>query len=146
MFEVEVTKEIFEELTLKLMSFNAEPYTACRLPCDSMRCLETFMPEVDQLQWSPTAHAFAQHQFSHVANFWKQGREATFRLEALTGGRAELNLTFQLPQASEAVPPPSPVIPAPAPQKPRVQENDPTLSLILQMPNPHQTFTPWLRG
>ena len=71
-----------------------------------------------QAPWSPTAHAFAQHQFSHVANFWKQGREATFRLEALPGGRAELNLTFQLPQASEAVPPPSPVIPAPAPQRP----------------------------
>jgi len=28
-----------------------------------------------------------------------------------------LNLTFQLPQASEVVPPPSPVIPAPAPQR-----------------------------
>ena len=110
-----MTKKIFEELTLKLMSFNAEPDTACRLPCDSMRCLGTFMPEVDQLQWSPTAHAFAQHQFSHVANFWKQGRQATFRLEALPSGRAELNLTFQLPPASDVVPPPSQVFPNPAP-------------------------------
>ena len=68
--------------------------------------------------WSPTAHAFAQHQFSHVVNFWKQGRPASFRLEALPSGRAELNLTFQLPPASEVVPPPSPVIPVPAQQRP----------------------------
>ena len=68
--------------------------------------------------WSPTANAFAQHQFSHVVNFWKQGRPASFRLEALPSGRAELNLTFQLPPASEVVPPPSPVIPVPAPQRP----------------------------
>ena len=73
-----------------------------------------------QAPWSPTAHAFAHHQFSHVANFWKQGRQASFRLEALPGGRAELNLTFQLPAASEVVPPPShhPVYPAPASQVP----------------------------
>ena len=62
-----------------------------------------------QAPWSPTAHAFAHHQFSHVANFWKQGREASFRLEALPGGRAELNLTFQLPRSSEVIPPPSQV-------------------------------------
>ena len=62
--------------------------------------------------WSPTAHAFAQHQFSHVANFWKQGRQASFRLEALPGGRAELNVTFQLPPASEVVPPPFHPVPA----------------------------------
>ena len=68
--------------------------------------------------WSPTAHAFAQHQFSHVVNFWKQGRPASFRLAALPSGRAELNLTFQLPPASEVVPPPSPVIPVPAQQRP----------------------------
>ena len=71
-----------------------------------------------QAPWSPTAHAFAHHQFSHVANFWKQGREASFRLEALPGGQAELNLTFQLPPASEVVPPPSHVPPFPAPQRP----------------------------
>ena len=70
-----------------------------------------------QAAWSPTAHAFAHHQFSHVANFWKQGRQASFRLEALPGGRAELNLTFQLPPASEVVPPPSKVLPVPAPQR-----------------------------
>ena len=69
-----------------------------------------------QAPWSPTAHAFAQHQFSHVANFWKQGRPASFRLEALPGGRAELNLTFQLPPASEVVPPP--FHPVPAQQRP----------------------------
>ena len=73
--------------------------------------------------WSPTAHAFAHHQFSHVANFWKQGRQASFRLEALPCGKAELNLTFQLPHASEVVPPPSApshahVFPAPAAQRP----------------------------
>ena len=60
-----------------------------------------------QAPWSPTAHAFAQHQFSHVANFWKQGRPASYRPEALPDGQAELSLTFQLPQASEVVPPPS---------------------------------------
>ena len=59
-----------------------------------------------QVPWSPTAQAFAHHQFSHVANFWKQGRQASFRLEALPGGQAKLNLTFQLPQASEVIPPP----------------------------------------
>ena len=68
--------------------------------------------------WSPTAHAFAQHQFSHVTNFWKQGRQASFRLESLPGGHAELNLTFQLPPASEVVPPPAHVFPAHVPQRP----------------------------
>ena len=74
-----------------------------------------------QAPWSPTAHAFAQHQFSHVANFWKRGRQASFRLEALSSGKAELNLTFQLHHASEVIPPPSApsqVFPAPAPQRP----------------------------
>ena len=56
--------------------------------------------------WSPTAHAFAQHQFSHVVNFWNQGRPASYLLEALPGGRAKLNVTFQLPHASEVIPPP----------------------------------------
>ena len=70
-----------------------------------------------QAPWSPTAHAFAQHQFSHVANFWKQGRQASFRLEALPGGHAELNITFQLPPASEVIPPPYNVPPVP-PQRP----------------------------
>ena len=65
-----------------------------------------------QAPWSPNAHAFAQHQFSHVVNFWKQGRLASFRLEALPGGRAELNVTFQLPPASEVVPPPFHPVPA----------------------------------
>ena len=71
-----------------------------------------------QAHWSPTAIAFAQHQFSHVANFWKQGRQASFRLEALPGGKAEINLTFQLPNASEVIPPPFHVSPVPAPQRP----------------------------
>ena len=66
-----------------------------------------------QAPWSPTAHAFAQHQFTHVTNFWKQGRPARFRLEALPGGKAELNLTFQLPPASEVIPPPYHVSPVP---------------------------------
>jgi len=75
---------------------------------------------VPQAPWSPTAQAFAHHQFSHVVNFWKQGRPASFRLEALPGGRAELNLTFQLPPTYEVVPPPSPshVSPVLAPQRP----------------------------
>ena len=68
--------------------------------------------------WSPTAHAFAHHQFSHVANFWKQGRPASFQLEALPGGQAQLNLTFQLPPASEVVPPPSHLPTVPTPQRP----------------------------
>ena len=66
-----------------------------------------------QAPWSPTAHAFAQHQFTHVTNFWKQGRPARFRLEALPGGKAELNLTFQLPPASKVIPPPYHVPPVP---------------------------------
>ena len=66
-----------------------------------------------QAPWSPTAQAFAQHQFAHVTNFWKQGRPARFRLEALPGGKAELNLTFQLPPASEVIPPPYHVPPVP---------------------------------
>ena len=53
----------------------------------------------------------ARHQFSHVANFWKQGRQASFRLEALPEGHAELNITFQLPQASEVIPPQRPISP-----------------------------------
>ena len=64
-----------------------------------------------QAPWSPTAQAFAYHQFSHVANFWKQGRQASFRLEVLSGGQAELHLTFQLPPSSEVIPPPTPVAP-----------------------------------
>ena len=71
-----------------------------------------------QAPWSPTAHAFAQHQFSHVANFWKQGLPASFRLEALPGGQAELSLTFKLPSASQVIPPPFNVSPVPAPQRP----------------------------
>ena len=71
-----------------------------------------------QAPWSPTAHAFAQHQFSHVANFWKQGRSASFRLETLPGGHAVLSLTFHLPSASDVVPPPFQVSPVPAPQRP----------------------------
>ena len=67
-------------------------------------CSSTMPP---QTPWSPTAHAFAQHQFSHVTNFWKQGRQASFQLEALPDGHAKLNLTFQLPSASEVIPPPS---------------------------------------
>ena len=71
-----------------------------------------------QAPWSPTAHAFAQHQFSQVANFWKQGRQASLRLEALPGGQAVLNLTFQLPSASEVIPPPSNVPTVPTPRRP----------------------------
>ena len=71
-----------------------------------------------QAPWSPTAHAFAQHQFSHVANFWKQGRPASFQLKALPGGQAELNLAFRLPSASQVIPPPSHVSSVPAPQRP----------------------------
>ena len=71
-----------------------------------------------QAPWSPNAHAFALHQFSHVANFWKQGRQASFQLEALPGGQAVLNLQFRLPPASEVVPPPSHIFPVPAPQLP----------------------------
>ena len=71
-----------------------------------------------QAPWSPTAQTFAQHQFSHVANFWKQGRQASFRLEALPGGHAELNITFQLPQAAAVIPPPAYVPPVVPPQRP----------------------------
>lgn len=66
-----------------------------------------------QAPWSPTAHAFAQHQFNHVTSFWKQGRPARFQLEALPGGHAKLNLTFELPPASDVVPPPFHALPVP---------------------------------
>ena len=71
-----------------------------------------------QAPWSPTAQAFAQHQFSHVANFWKLGRPASFLLEALPNGEAELSLKFHLPSASEIVPPPLHIPPVSAPQRP----------------------------
>ena len=71
-----------------------------------------------QAPWSPTAQAFAHHQFSHVVNFWKQGRQANFRLEVLPGGQAELNLTFRLPSASQVIPPPSHVPQVLTPQRP----------------------------
>ena len=70
-----------------------------------------------QAPWSPTAHTFAQHQFSHVSNFWKQGLSASFRLEALPGGHAELCLTFRLPSASHVIPPPFHVSQVGAPQR-----------------------------
>ena len=41
-----------------------------------------------------------------------------FLLEALPNGQAELNLTFQLPPASEVIPPPAHVLPTSAPQRP----------------------------
>ena len=75
-------------------------------------------PPTAQAPWSPTAQAFAQHQFSHVTNFWKQGRPASFRLEALPDGNAELSLTFKLPTASEVIPPPFFSSPAPLLKRP----------------------------
>ena len=59
-------------------------------------------------QWTPTAQCFAQHQFSQVTNFWKQGRSANFHLRSLNNGQAKLSLTFQLPSPSEIIPPPPP--------------------------------------
>ena len=82
---------------------------SCRGP-HTCRCRCSTMPP--SAPWSPTAHAFAHHQFSHVTNFWKQGRQASFRMEVLPDGKAELSLTFQLPPATEEVPPPFPVHPA----------------------------------
>ena len=49
---------------------------------------------------------------------YDRGRQASFRLEALPCGQAELNLTFQLPPASEVVPPPAQVYPTHVPQRP----------------------------
>ena len=65
--------------------------------------------------WSATAQNFVQHQLGHAANFWRQGRPAVFHLESLSGGRAVLNLTFQLPPSSEIIPPPSPYSTTPFP-------------------------------
>ena len=59
-------------------------------------------------QWTPTAHCFAQHLFSQVTNFWRQGREASFHLKSLNNGQAEMSLAFRLPHPSEIIPPPSP--------------------------------------
>ena len=55
-------------------------------------------PPTAQAPWSPTAHTFAHHQFSHVTNFWKQSRQASFQMEVLPVGKAELSLTFNFPQ------------------------------------------------
>ena len=71
-------------------------------------CVDARVPynlQVDHLPWflKLLAHAFVQHQFSHVINFWKQGRKVCFKLEAIRGVQEELNLTFQLPPASEVV-------------------------------------------
>ena len=60
------------------------------------------------VQWTPTAHCFAQHLFSQVTNFWRQGREASFHLKSLNNGQAEMSLAFRLPHPSEIIPPPSP--------------------------------------
>ena len=77
-----------------------------------------------QAPWSPTAQAFAQHQFSHVANFWSQGRAAVFRLESHPWGGAELNLSFRLPAAWEVIPPPPPhVSPLSRPITPLFSQN-----------------------
>ena len=53
-----------------------------------------------------------------MANFWRQGRPASFQLEALPGGHAKLSLTFQLPPACTVVPPPTHVSPVSTPQRP----------------------------
>ena len=99
------------------------PLRALRQPASLCGCRQgSLYPRLitmaPQAPWSPTALSFAHHQFAHVANFWKQGRQAIFRLETLPGGQAELNLTFQLPRSSEVIPPPSQVPPVPAPQRP----------------------------
>ena len=62
--------------------------------------------------WSPTAQNFVLHQLHHVQNFWQQGKQAAFCLEALPGGFAELKVTFQLPQAGDIIPPPPSFLPA----------------------------------
>ena len=67
--------------------------------------------------WNSTAQSFVQHQLSQVTNFWRQGRQAAFCLDVLPGGTAELKVTFQLPQASEIIPPPqSPLVNPTAPK------------------------------
>ena len=58
-------------------------------------------------RWSPTAEMFAQHQFSHVLNFWKLGLCADFHLQADGSGIAELKLNFKLPSPSVPIPPPN---------------------------------------
>ena len=58
--------------------------------------------------WSPTAQNFVQHQLAQVMNFWQQGRQATFCLDALPSGTAELKVTFKLPQPGDVLPPPQP--------------------------------------
>ena len=68
------------------------------------------------MPWSPTASNFVHHQLSHVLNFWKQGRQADFHLEALPSGQAALCLKFNLPSPQEVIPPPnssSPAAPTP---------------------------------
>ena len=57
----------------------------------------------------------ARNVMKHIVHNWGSNILSihdSFRLEALPGGRAELNVTFQLPPASEVVPPPFHPVPA----------------------------------
>ena len=76
------------------------------IACWLCGCLSGVTNHGPPAPWSSTAHALAQHQFSHVTNFWKQGRQACFQLQALPVVlKAELNLTFHLHHISEVIPP-----------------------------------------
>ena len=68
--------------------------------------------------WTPTAQNFANHQLSHVLNFWKLGHGASFRLDAQSGGKAEMTLTFDLPAPCDHLPPPQYACPPPLQPRP----------------------------
>ena len=90
----------------------------------------------DVLQpWTPTAQNFVQHQLALVTNFWQQGRQAAFCLDAMPGGKAELKVTFQLPEASELIPPP--LLISTATKSPKVRPIIP----LFPSPGPHVQFS-----
>ena len=73
------------------------------------------IPRMAPTQWTASAQCFAQHMFSQVTNFWRQGRPASLHIKSLDNGQAEMSLMFQLPHPSEIIPPPSPYSTNPLP-------------------------------
>ena len=98
-------------------------------------------------QWTPTAQCFAQHLFSQVTNFWRQGRPASLHIKSLDNGQAEMSLMFQLPHPSEIIPPPSPYstnpLPTSIPRRPGAPTPLPKRPIVpLFPPGQAPTFQP----
>ena len=74
------------------------------------------LPPAPPNHFSPQRHTVAFHQFSHVANFWKRGRQASFCLEWVTPRRSsKVEPHFPAPQDLQSGPSPIPCSSSPAP-------------------------------